>query len=155
DRACTPHRLDDRDVARAERGHGQGDERVPRGWHEAGRAPLRLGHEACWSNRQPRSRRRLSDPDFAMTMVTPTTAHDQPIAEAAPPAEMPLRIGRPAEFDAVRRFFRANQFDERTVCAALDIPDMGRVQHARGATIDPAVVPAALLSLIDLFIFES
>ena len=90
-----------------------------------------------------------------MTLVTPTTAHDQSVAEAAVTGEMPLRIGTPAEFNTVRRFFRANQFDERTVCAALDIPDMGRIQHARGATIDPAVVPPALLTLIDLFIFES
>jgi SAM-dependent methyltransferase len=91
-----------------------------------------------------------------MTLAVAPTTSDGPSA-AGPTVidEMPLRHGTPAEFETVRQFFRENQFNDRTVCAALGIPDMGRVLTAHRATIDTAEVPAALLALIDLFVFGS
>jgi SAM-dependent methyltransferase len=87
--------------------------------------------------------------------VAPTTSEAPSVNGPTMIDEMPLRHGTPAEFETVRHFFRKNRFDDQTVCAALGISDMGRVLTAHRATIDPAEVPPALLTLIDLFVFGS
>jgi SAM-dependent methyltransferase len=67
--------------------------------------------------------------------------------------EMPVRLGTPAQFERVRRFFHAAQFNEQSVCATLKIPDMSSAGSARRARIDAASVPPALLAALDLFMF--
>ncbi len=67
-------------------------------------------------------------------------------------AEMPIRLGTPAQFELVRRHLHEAQFNEQAVCAALKIANISGAGYASRARIDAGLVPPALLALIELFV---
>jgi SAM-dependent methyltransferase len=81
------------------------------------------------------------------------TSDELPSTPGPDGAEMPVRLGTPAQFERVRDFFHAAQFNEQAVCAALKIGDMSAAGNAGRASVDPASVAPALRTLLDLFLF--
>jgi hypothetical protein len=65
--------------------------------------------------------------------------------------EPPVRIGTAAQFARVRAFFDNIQFNERTVCAALHIPNIAASRGLRDDHIDDASVSPSLRAAIELF----
>jgi SAM-dependent methyltransferase len=80
------------------------------------------------------------------------TSDDPPSAPGRGGAEMPVRLGTPAQFDRVRHYLHDAQFNEQAVCAALKIGDMSGAGNASRASIDAAVAPP-FHTLLDLFVF--
>ena len=67
-------------------------------------------------------------------------------------AEMPVRLGTPAQFETVRHHLDQARFNDETVCAALKIGNMSGAGYATRGRIDAASVSPALLALIELFV---
>jgi methyltransferase family protein len=68
------------------------------------------------------------------------------------PDDLPITIGTLQEFARAREFFDQAQFNERAVCAALQIRDIAGSRDLRTGNIDYASVPPPLCAAIELFI---